>query len=94
MALAGFLPELAELGRASSRYVVDGRLQSLTNKQLLTRLQTKKMARDVQDARVPRSAGMRESGPDRIDSDRLPGRHTQQVRIGGRKNKKITMIPA
>jgi hypothetical protein len=30
-----------------------------------------KMARDVQDARVPRSAWMRESGPDRIDSNRL-----------------------
>jgi len=31
----------------------------------------KSMARDVQEARVPQSAGMRDSGPDRIDSDRL-----------------------
>jgi hypothetical protein len=37
----------------------------------VTGIHPKKMARDVQDARVPRSAWMRESGPDGIDSNRL-----------------------
>ena len=44
-AIAGILPDSVEPRHDSFVDVVRGRLQSFTNKHLLTRLQTKKMAR-------------------------------------------------
>jgi len=45
MGIAGILPDLVERSCDSFVEIVRGRLQLFTNKQLLTRLQTKKMAR-------------------------------------------------
>ena len=91
--IAGILPDSVEPGRDSVVEIVRGRLQLFTNKQLLTRLKTKKMARPTGLAQIAlgRSSGLRPvlatlERPKRSrvlsNNARLLGRDTPVNRIG------------